>query len=83
MATPEVHKQRMRQEALRTISELMFSFDISTKDLEGFSTKTRLEELNEHRHRAEALKAHAERSRRATEARKLQAQQKREAQQSD
>ena len=68
MATPEIHKQRIRRETIGEIVELMERYSITPEDVAAYKGITKAEQLHKHRERAERIRQHAENLEKARQA---------------
>ena len=75
MASPEIHKQRIRKETIENIAELMSRYGITIEDISNFKGITKSEKLHEHRERASNIRRNAENLEKARQAKALKKQQ--------
>jgi hypothetical protein len=68
VATPEIHKQRIRRETIGEIVDLMVRYGITHEDISDYKGITKAEQLHQHRERANRIKQHAENLEKARQA---------------
>jgi hypothetical protein len=71
VATPEVHKQRIRQEVIGEIVDLMEHHKITPQDILDYKGVTKSSRLHEHRERASRIRASVEALSKARETKRL------------